>query len=230
MVWLSESNRSQILQLLFSCSLLVYFLFWYSRIGTLCGQPSILVRQREGVVNFRVKMYAQKSSKLKKSDFLTYNHPWRSQPHRDRDLGHESSLMFLRHWQDNSKFDLMDARQPATGSYRSTSGPTSVLPVRLNQSSFFAFFESSIMRKIEPGSRLGSRACCVSGRALSEGGFALNTRLVYFVSEQVFPSGAWFKSALPLSISMVCICSTDQHAVVAFGVHKHNERDNFMRS
>ena len=62
---------------------------------------------------------------------------------------------------------------------------------------FFAFFESSIMRKIGPGSRPGSRACCVSGRALSEGGFALNTRLVYFVSEQVFPSGVYFKSALP---------------------------------
>ena len=53
------------------------------------------------------------------------------------------------------------------------------------------------MRKIGPGSRPGSRACCVSGRALSEGGFALNTRLVYFVSEQVFPSGVYFKSALP---------------------------------
>ena len=64
-----------------------------------------------------------------------------------------------------------------------------VLPVSLNQSSFLAFFESSIMRKIGPGSRPGGRACCVSGRALSEGGFALNTRLVYFVSEQVFPSG-----------------------------------------
>ena len=62
MVWLSESNRSQILQLLFSCSLLVYFLFWYSRIGTLCGQPSILVRQREGIVNFTVKMDAQKAA------------------------------------------------------------------------------------------------------------------------------------------------------------------------
>jgi hypothetical protein len=84
----------------------------------------------------------------------------------------------------------VDESQPATGSYRSTSGPTSVLPVRLNQSSFFVFFESSIMRKIEPGSRPGSRACCVSGKALSEGGLALNTRLVYFVSEQVFPSGA----------------------------------------
>ena len=71
------------------------------------------------------------------------------------------------------------------------------LPVSLNQSSFFGFFESSIMRKIGLGSRLGCRACCVSGMALSEGGFAFNTRLVYFVSEQVFPSGAYFKSALP---------------------------------
>ena len=62
---------------------------------------------------------------------------------------------------------------------------------------FYGFFESSIMRKIVPGSRLGCRACCVSGKALSEGGFALNTRLVYFVSEQVFPSGVYFKSALP---------------------------------
>jgi len=64
-------------------------------------------------------MDAQKSSKLKKNDFLTYNHPWRSQPHRDRDLGHESSLMFLRHWQDNSKFDLMDEQEPTIGLYRS---------------------------------------------------------------------------------------------------------------
>ena len=72
-----------------------------------------------------------------------------------------------------------------------------VLPVSLNQSSFFTFFESSIMRKIEPGSRLECRACCVSGMALSEGGLVLNARLVYFVSEQVFPSGAYFKSALP---------------------------------
>ena len=62
---------------------------------------------------------------------------------------------------------------------------------------FFAFFESSIIRKIGPGSPPRSRACCVSGEALSEGGFAFNTRLVYFVSEQVFPSGAYFKSALP---------------------------------
>ena len=91
-----------------------------------------------------------------------------------------------------------DQQGPSTRSYRSISGPTSVLPVRLNQSSCFAFFESSIMCKIGPGSRLGCRACCVSGKALSEGGFIFNTRLVYFVSEQVFPSGAWFKSALPL--------------------------------
>jgi hypothetical protein len=48
---------------------------------------------------------------------------------------------------------------------------------------FLAFFESSIMRKIGPGSRPGSRACCVSGGAFSEGAFALNTPLVYFVSE-----------------------------------------------
>ena len=73
-----------------------------------------------------------------------------------------------------------------------------VLPVSLNQSSFFTFFESSIMRKIEAGSRLGCRACCVSGMACSDGGFVFNTRLVYFVSEQVFPSGAYFKSALLL--------------------------------
>jgi hypothetical protein len=72
------------------------------------------------------------------------------------------------------------------------------LPVSLNQSSFIIIFESSIMRKIGPGSRLGCRACCVSGMALSECGFAFNTRLVYFVSEQVFPSEAYFKSALPL--------------------------------
>ena len=71
-----------------------------------------------------------------------------------------------------------------------------VLPVSLNQSSFLAFFESSIMRKIGPGSRLGCQACCVSGMALSEGGFAFNTRLVYFVSEQVFPSAEYLKSAL----------------------------------
>jgi hypothetical protein len=30
-------------------------------------------------------------------------------------------------------------------------------------------------------------------------------------------------------VSMVCICSTNQHAAVVFAVHKHNERDNFMR-
>ena len=59
------------------------------------------------------------------------------------------------------------------------------LPARLNQPSFFDFFfESSIMRKIGPGSRLGCRACCVSGMALSEGGFVFNARLVYFASEQ----------------------------------------------
>ena len=134
-------------------------------------------------------MDAQKSSKLKKNDFLTYNHPWRSQPHRDRDLGHESSLSFFAIGRQHQVSNWVDEPQPPTGSYRSTSGPTSVLPVRLNQSSFFAFFESSIIRKIGPGSRLGCRACCVSDMALSEGGFAFNTRLVYFVSEQVFPSG-----------------------------------------
>jgi hypothetical protein len=87
-----------------------------------------------------------------------------------------------------------------TGNNRFVPVRCSVLPVFIGQSQsikFFAFFESSIMRKIGPGSRPGSRACCVSGRALSEGGFALNTRLVYFVSEQGFPSGAYFKSALP---------------------------------
>jgi hypothetical protein len=93
-----------------------------------------------------------------------------------------------------------------------------VLPVSLNQSSFFTFFESSIMRKIEAGSRLGCRACCVSGMACSDGGFVFNTRLVYFVSEQVFPSGAYFKSALLLyyQVTQLNLLTTSVESLVEF--------------
>ena len=120
---------------------------------------------------------------------MTYNHPWRSQPHRDRDLGHESSLMFLAIGKTTPSIRFDGEREPTivcTGQIQDLAFFTG----QTQSIKFFAFFESSIMCKIGPGSRLGCRACCVSGKALSEGGFALNTRLVYFVSEQVFPSGA----------------------------------------
>ena len=81
-----------------------------------------------------------------------------------------------------------------------------VLPVSLNQSSFFTFFESSIMRKIEAGSRLGCRACCVSGMACSDGGFVFNTRLVYFVSEHVFSIRGAFAFLFHLTNSLLLGC------------------------
>ena len=159
MARLSESERSQILQLLLSCSLLIYFLFWYSWIGTLCGQPSILVRQREVIVNFGLKMDARKAANWRRVML------WHT-----IDLGEVSRIGIVIwdtravwcscHWQDNTKYSrLVDARQPSTGSYRSTSGPTSVLPVSLNQSSFFVFFDSSIMRKIGPGRNQPTGTC-----------------------------------------------------------------------
>ena len=61
MAWLSELKRSQILQILFLLQLVDLFSFWDSWLGTLCDQPSILIRQREGIVNFRVKMVVQKT-------------------------------------------------------------------------------------------------------------------------------------------------------------------------
>ena len=147
-------------------------------------------------------MTFKKKAVIEEHDFGTYHISHSEENRIAAEIGTRTAfwcLVLQRKWRRTTASNQIDDQQgPSTRSYRSTSGPTSVLPVRLNQSSFFAFFESSIMRKIEPGSRLGSRACCVSGRALSEGGFALNTRLVYFVSEQVFLSGAWFKSALPL--------------------------------
>ena len=52
------------------------------------------------------------------------------------------------------------------------------------------------MRKIGPGSRAGCWGCWFSGEALSKGGYSHNTPLVYFVSEEDFPSGTFIKSAL----------------------------------
>ena len=197
MARLSESERSQILQLLFSCSLLIYFLFWDSWIGTLCGQPSILVRQREVIVNFRLKMDAQKAANWRR--VMLWHTIILGEVSRIRIVIWDTGAVwcFSPLGRQHQVFDLM-ANESQRLFVPVRFKILHFLPVRLNQSSFFAFFESSIMCKIGPGSRLGCRACCVSGKALSEGGFALNTRLVYFVSEQVFPSGAWFKSALPL--------------------------------
>ena len=135
---------------------------------------------------------------------MTYNRPWRSHPRRDRDLGQESSLMPSCHSRQHQVFEL-GGRTTANNRFVPVRCKIlNFLPVSLNQSSFFGFFESSIMCKIGLGSRLGCRACCVSGMALSEGGFAFNTRLVYFVSEQVFPSAEYVKSALLRYVHPIC--------------------------
>ena len=189
------------MQLLFCCSLLIYFLFWDSCMRTLCGQPSTLVRQREGIVNFRVfkDVKKQQIEEDKCSDIKSSLAKWTASGAVQ--WGYERSLMCLCHWKATkySSWWTSDSQQSFVP-VRWLDQPCmfDVLPVSLNQSSFFTFFESSIMRKIEAGSRLGCRACCVSGMACSDGGFVFNTRLVYFVSEQVFPSGAYFKSALLL--------------------------------
>ena len=51
---LSHLRGSQLLQNMLSYSLLICFLFWDSSIGQFVADTSILVTQREGVVNFRV--------------------------------------------------------------------------------------------------------------------------------------------------------------------------------
>ena len=46
--------------------------------------------------------------------------------------------------------------------------------------------------------RAGCWGCWCSGEVLSNGGYRHNTPLVYFVSEEDFPSGVFIKSALPV--------------------------------
>ena len=91
------------------------------------------------------------------------------------DLGQEArraDKLFTPHCKQTCKFEFNENQQPTRAN-------------NARASSFFYFFESSMISKIGPVSRSRSRACGVSGRALSEGGFALSTPLEYFASEQV---------------------------------------------
>jgi hypothetical protein len=200
MAWLFEFKRSQILQILLCCSLFIYFLFWDLWIGTLCGQPSILVWQREGIVNFRVKWTCKKQwieeewfcdiSSVTATIAASVTVIWDKK---------ENSQLFTPHCEQTCKIKFNESQQ-------STRANNLFLPVRCTRVQcftgrsqaidLFGFFESSIMRKI--GSRVGCRACCVSGSALSEGSFAYDTPLVYLVFEPVFSSGMYFKTGWPL--------------------------------
>lgn len=66
MAYLSKLKRSGILQIMLCDSFLVYFIFWDWRIRTVCGKPSILIKQRVGIVNFRVSMDVPKAVKLRR--------------------------------------------------------------------------------------------------------------------------------------------------------------------
>ena len=65
MAYLSKLKRSEILQIMLCDSFFVYFIFWDWRIRTVCGKPSILIKQRVGIVNFRVSMDVPKAVKLR---------------------------------------------------------------------------------------------------------------------------------------------------------------------
>ena len=120
--------------------LLICFLFWGSCMRTLCGQPSTLVKQREGIVNFRVckDVKKQQIEEDKCSDIKSSLAKWTAS--RAVQWGYERSLMSLCHWKANQVFELVNERQPTIVRTGQMAGPAMYVWCFTGQSQSIKFF------------------------------------------------------------------------------------------